>query len=98
MTVKQKKVIIALRKYYKYLNARLRFIALDIIEVGDMEYNRLITSRGIYYQTFIDNPAFKYWLLRKTHNCRNQQEMTQADSAFYSVAERLKNEILESEK
>ena len=98
MTVRKKKIIIALRRYYNYLNVRIYYIKLDIITVGPREFNRLITSRGLYYQAFTNYPGFKNWLLKKCHNCRNKQAMTQTDSAFYNVAEKLKNEILESEK
>ena len=98
MTVKEKKVVIALRRYYRYLTARLYYIAIGIITPGPREFKRLITTRGIYNQAFEDNPGFKHWLLKKTHICRKKKARSQMGSAFFVIADRLKNEILESEK
>lgn len=98
MTVKQKKVIIALRRYYQYLTTRFKYIALGIIEVSDKEFMRMYLTRNIYRQAFYDNDGFRKWLLIKNHEKNNYPYLTGVSRKFYLVAEQLKNEILESEK
>ena len=98
MTVKQKKVKIALRRYYQYLDLCFKYIALSIIEVSDKEFTRMYLTRNIYRQAFYNHNGFKKWLLDKNHKCSKHPKLSPTDNAFYIVAERLKNEILESEK
>ena len=98
MTVKQKKLIIALRQYYNYLNARFNYIALGFIEIPKKELYRMYVSRNMYRQAFYDNIGLRDWLLKQPHDCRKKKDTTQRDKYFLAIVENLKNEILESEK
>lgn len=97
MNCKEKKIVIALRKYYTYLKARFLFIDLAILDVTDAEYKRMSDSRKLYKEQFIKTAGFKDWLLKKNHIAR-KQAVGGIDKFYYGIALKLKDDILRSEK
>lgn len=78
----------ALRRYYQYLSARLKFYDLGFVDICDREYNRINKTRSIYFLYFAENNGFRAWIWAK-HITENK--------GFYKLVENLKNEILRSE-
>ena len=90
----EQKTLRALRQYWKYLNGRLLFIRLSIIDVSDVEFKRICTSLQIYKKAFYGHSDFKKWLLDIPFFYQKKKNFI----IFYALAVKLKNDILECEQ
>lgn len=86
---KANKTRTALKKYFMFLNARLNYNALGVIEISEKEQVRIQKTRQIYFKYFIENKGLFSWIWAKTFIENNE---------YIKLAEELKNEILRSEK
>ena len=91
MTIERKNII-ALRRYFAYLETRLFYIKLGFLSVDDDEFFRLKKSRQFYLKAFKKNIGFRKWLLE----ARLRDSDTDRDR--YGVLLKLKNDILEFEE
>ena len=82
------KTRIALKKYFMFLNARLNYNTLGVVEISEKEQYRIQKTRQIYYKYFVENDGLFSWIWAKTYI---------ENTDFIKLAEELKNEILRSE-
>lgn len=96
MTLRQKKDIIGLRDYYKYLNARFAMDEIAIIDISEWELKRMTRTRDIYIRTFKYNPGFSRWLFNIKPKV-DKKGLNETDKKFYKITILTINRILRSE-
>lgn len=96
--MKERKIIIALRRYWIYLQARLLYINSGFLDVSDKEYRRICKTVDLYYTEFYAHTGFMDWLIKKDFSHVSYIPREGKERFYFNIADKLKNDILEAEK
>ena len=96
--MKERKIIIALRRYWLYLKMRTVYINSGFLNVSDKEFKRISKTMDMYYLAFYTHTGFMDWLIKKDFSHVSYIPIEGKERFYFNIADKLKNDILEAEK